>query len=85
MEIKECLFNTGTDILLYLYTKKKVVILKDICQDVNLGPNAVYNYLDIFIKKKIVQTTKKGRVRFVNLTDKGIKLAKKLKNIMEMI
>lgn len=84
MDLKDSLFRVGTNILIYIFQKKSTTITI-ICQDIGLVSTTTVNYIDIFEDAGLVETYKQGSERIIEITEKGKKIAKKLKILIEAV
>ena len=56
-----------------------------IAKKLNINYSALWKHLNKFEKLGLIKSERKGRIRFVKLTPKGILIANHLKEIYEMI
>lgn len=82
MDIRNSLFRIGTNILIYIFQEKSTTI-SSICQDIGTVSTTTIGYIDIFENEGFVETYKQGNERIIKITEKGKKIAKKLKIIIE--
>lgn len=82
MDIQSSLFRIGANILIYIFQEKNTS-MSEICSNIELVPTTVMLYIDIFEKKGFITTDKQNKTKIIKITEKGKKIAKKLKIIME--
>ena len=74
-----------TTLIIFLLNNRNKLCISDIAKQINCTYAHSVKILQNFKEEGCITTKKSGRVRYVELTDKGTEIAKSLQSIKKMI
>ena len=83
--MNECIFNYGTRAILYHLSINPNLCMERISRRTSITYSHVVRLIQKLEKLNLVKTERGGRSRFVTLTQKGLELANKFKELEKLI
>ena len=84
-KLKNFVFRTAIpEILLHLLEHKDGEYVSTISYELNITYSHVSKMLKILSNNRVIKIEREGRTKFINLTPKGIKIAKLIEAIMKV-
>jgi DNA-binding MarR family transcriptional regulator len=78
--MQDIFFQEKSKLILLSLAKKRRKSISDVASEVKGSYAHIYNLIKTLENQDIVETEKKGRTKYISLTDKGEKLAETLKD-----